>query len=72
MGDIQRKEADGVSKGRGWPLYLTAGVLLLVMVAMNLWLNAASFKKHYADSLAASYAAAAARSQLNIEYAVKY
>ncbi|CQR70816.1 putative 3-hydroxyphenylpropionic transporter MhpT [Sporomusa ovata DSM 2662] len=61
-----------MSKGRGWPLYLTAGVLLLVMVAMNLWLNAASFKKHYADSLAASYAAAAARSQLNIEYAVKY
>ena len=72
MGDIQRKEADRVSKRRGWPLYLTTGVLLLVMVAMNLWLNAASFKKHYADSLAASYAAAAARSQLNIEYAVKY
>ena len=49
-----------------------AALLLLVIVAMNLWLNTASYKKYYSESLAASYAVAAGSAQRTIEYAVKY
>ena len=49
-----------------------AALLLLAIVAMNLWLNTASYKKYYSESLAASYAVAAGSTQRTIEYAVKY
>ena len=49
-----------------------AALLLLAIVAMNLWLNTASYKKYYSESLAASHAVAAGSAQRTIEYAVKY
>ena len=53
-------------------LFAMAALLLLAIVAMNLWLNTASYKKYYSESLAASHAVAAGSAQRTIEYAVKY
>ncbi len=55
-------------------LIMTGACLLLVLIVLGFsaWLNIASFKKNYVDSLVAGYTVAGGECRRKIEYAVKY
>ncbi len=55
-------------------LIMTGACLLLVLIVLGFsaWLNIASFKKNYVNSLVAGYTVAGGECRRKIEYAVKY